>query len=124
MDGADHGLVVAGQQGTGLLLTQGYAIRPFCALVDPVADEVGLRFWQRSALLGRRHQVVVVGRQNSAGVNLRGLGVTTHEGLGGEEFSLGVHPQVPLGVAFFVTGDAVDLKDGFDLFNEVHFLFL
>jgi hypothetical protein len=53
---------------------------------------------------------------------LEASGVSRDDRLGGEEFGLGIHAQVALGMTLLVAGDAVHLEDRFHFLDEVDLL--
>ena len=71
---ADPGLFAG--IAAGLLEFQ--PLRPGGTLHDPVTQQVELLLWQRAALVGWRHQVIVVGRQPHGLVQCAFLQIERH----------------------------------------------
>ena len=117
---ADPGLFAG--IAAGLLEFQ--PLRPGGTLHDPVTQQVELLLRQRAALVGRRHQVIVVGRQRHGLVQCALLQIERHHyrtvfaGLKGV-LAL-VEAQIALVVSLAVATDAGRLQYRLDVLDEVN----
>ena len=101
-------------------------LRPHGALIDPIADQVDLRFVERIGFV--RHEIIVGRRQRDAPVQIALVGFARLNDLAifaaFEGGLFGVQAELAFLFVRPVAFDAVLAKDGLNVLGEIDFLFI